>query len=187
MQNIIATLQQVHIPSKSFKAWITYLIQSLMVIFLPHSMSTGSIYHSNMFIPTKNLTTFTHSLETKLGIPYFCKLNLEDEVDSMLKVFIIDCTDCPNSIELRIHQLKSHVQGVYGYGKAQSGFMHIKDLMDGNQDGPATAFTTGLNLFNSWCVSPVAHSVEKDDVTTMSPDGSSNFIYSLVILHNILC
>ena len=35
--------------------------------------------------------------------------------------------------------------------------------MKGNCNGPTSAFTTGLNLFNSWCVSPVAHSVVAED------------------------
>src|SRR5436190_9104214 len=115
---------------------------------------------NNTFDPVK----YPNIVVAQSGVPYFRKLNLEDGTYySMLKVFMIDCADCPNDIESRIHQLKSHVQGVYGYGEAQSGFMRIKDLMKGNRDGPTTAFTTGLNLFNSWCVSPVAYSVEKDD------------------------
>ena len=58
------------------------------------------------------------------GIPYLRKLDLEDGVDcSMLKVLMIDYSNCPDSVQLKIDILKSHVQGVYSDGKAQSGFM----------------------------------------------------------------
>ena len=51
----------------------------------------------------------------------------------------------------------------------------MKDLMSGNRYGPETAFTTSLTLYNSWCVAPVAHSVEKEDTNNRVPKWVKTF------------
>ena len=125
---------------------------------------------------TFNPNDYPQITVAKSGVPYVRQLDIEDGEDcSMLKVFAIDYSDCPLDVKLRIDQLKSHVQGIYAFDKPQSGFMRVKDLMSGNRDGPGTAFTTSLTLYNSWCVAPVAHSVEKEDADNRVPKWVKTF------------